>query len=92
MHSAALSGRWRGSQWPLSAAECISIYDPDFYQSIDTYIASMEDRDGLVLQRLRDGSTYKILADELGITVNRVQQIASRATRKVMHFIRCGQK
>lgn len=71
--------------------EIISIYDPDFYQSIDAYIASMEDRDGLILQRLRDGDTYKTLADELGITVNRVQQIASRATRKVMHFIRYGQ-
>jgi len=70
--------------------EIISIYDPDFYQSIDTYIASMEDRDGLILQRLRDGDTYKILADELGITVNRVQQIASRATRNVMRFIRYG--
>ena len=68
-----------------------SIYDPDFYQSIDTYIASIEDKDGLVLQRLRDGSTYKSLADELAITANRVQQIASRATRKVMHFIRYGQ-
>ena len=72
--------------------EVISIYDPDFYQRIDTFIASMDDRDGLILQRLRDGNTYKTLADELGITVNRVQQIASRATRKVMHFIRYGQK
>lgn len=71
-------------------SEIVSIYDPDFYQSIGTYIASMEDRDGLVLQRLRDGSTYKSLADEIGITVNRVQQIASRATRKVMRFIRYG--
>lgn len=70
--------------------EIISIYDPKFYQSIDAYIASMEDRDGLILQRLRDGSTYKTLADELGITVNRVQQIASRATRNVMRFIRYG--
>lgn len=70
--------------------EIISIYDPNFYQSIDAYIASMEDRDGLILQRLRDGDTYKILADELGITVNRVQQIASRATRNVMRFIRYG--
>lgn len=70
--------------------EIISIYDPDFYQSIDAYIASMDDRDGLILQRLRDGSTYKTLADELGITVNRVQQIASRATRNVMRFIRYG--
>lgn len=70
--------------------EIISIYDPDFYQRIDTYIASMDDRDGVVLQRLRDGSTYKTLADELGITVNRVQQIASRATRNVMRFIRYG--
>ena len=32
----------------------------------------------------------KRLADELGITVNRVQQIASRATRNVMRFIRYG--
>ena len=72
--------------------EIISIYDPNFYQSIDAYIASMEDRDGLILQRLQDGSTYKTLADELGITVNRVQQIASRATRNVMRFIRYGQK
>lgn len=71
--------------------EIVSIYDPDFYQSIDTYIASIEDKDGLVLQRLRDGSTYKSLAGELAITANRVQQIASRATRKVMHFIRYGQ-
>lgn len=71
-------------------SEIVSIYDPDFYQSIGTYIASMEDRDGLVLQRLRAGSTYKSLADEIGITVNRVQQIASRATRKVMRFIRYG--
>ena len=70
--------------------EIISIYDPNFYQSIDAYIASMEDRDGLILQRLRDGSTYKTLADELGITVNRVQQIASRATRNIMRFIRYG--
>ncbi len=70
--------------------EVISIYDPEFYERIDTYIASMEDRDGLILQRLRDGSTYKTLADELGITVNRVQQIANRATRNVMRFIRYG--
>ena len=70
--------------------EVISIYDPDFYQRIDTFIASMDDRDGLILQRLRDGNTYKTLADELGITVNRVQQIASRATRNVMRFIRYG--
>ena len=55
--------------------EIVSIYDPDFYQSIDTYIASIEDKDGLVLQRLRDGSTYKSLADELAITVNRVQKL-----------------
>lgn len=72
--------------------EIISIYDPDFYQSIDAYIESMDDRDGLILQRLRDGSTYKTLADELGITVNRVQQIASRATRNVMRFIRYGRQ
>lgn len=61
----------------------ISIYDPAFSQHIDTYISSMEDRDGYVLQRLRNGSTNNALPEELGITVNRVQQIASRATRNL---------
>lgn len=71
--------------------EVISIYDPDFYQRIDAYIASLIETD-LCFKKLHEGSTYKVLADELGITVNRVQQIASRATRNVMRFIRYGHK
>lgn len=71
-----------------SKPEVVSIYDPAFSRRIDTYIDGMDDRDGLVLQRLRDGKTYKEISEELCISVNRVQQIASRATRNVMYFIR----
>lgn len=72
--------------------EVVSIYDPDFSQRVDAFIAEMDDRDGLILQRLRSGSTYRELSEELGITVNRVQQIASRATKNVMYFIRYGHR
>lgn len=72
--------------------EVVSIYDPDFAQKIDTYIAGMDDRDGVVLQGLRDGHSYKMLSEKLNISVNRVQQIASRATRNVINFVRYGHK
>lgn len=66
----------------------ISIYDPEFRDKIDLFIAGMEDRDGYVLQSLKAGKTYREIGEELGITINRVQQIANRATRKIMNYIR----
>ena len=66
----------------------ISIYDPEFRNKIDLFIAGMEDRDGYVLQSLKAGITYREIGEELGITINRVRQIANRATRKIMNYIR----
>ncbi len=48
-----------------SKPEIISINDPDCSRRIDVFIDGMEGRDGLVLQRLRDGKTYKEIAEEL---------------------------
>ena len=70
----------------------ISIYNPEFRDKIDLFIAGMEDRDGYVLQSLKAGKTYREISEELGITINRVQQIANRATRKIMNHIRYGHK
>ena len=68
--------------------QVISIYNPDFRDKIDLFIAGMEDRDGYVLQSIKAGKTYREIGEELGITINRVQQIANRATRNVMNYIR----
>ncbi len=69
--------------------EVISVFNQEFSERIDAFIAEMEGRDAHILQSLRAGISYKALSEELGITVNRVQQIANRAVRTVMRHIRC---
>lgn len=66
----------------------ISLYDPEVAKVIDEYIDNLEGRDKIVLQGLRAGRTYKSLATELDISINRVQQITNKAIRHMMQEIR----
>lgn len=68
--------------------EIIPIYNPDVAEMIDSYIDNLEGRDKTVLQGLKAGRTYKSLAEELGISQNRVQQISHHAIRYMLPAIR----
>ena len=67
--------------------QVISIYNPQIYDKIDAYIEKMEDRGGFALRCLRDGKTYREIAEELEISINRVQQLVNKATRNIMKNI-----
>lgn len=66
----------------------ISIYNPDVSKRINDYIDALEGRDGIIIRGIRDGRTYKSLSIELGISINRVQQISSKAIRLMFREIR----
>ena len=66
----------------------ISIYNPDVSKRINAYIDSLEGREGIVIQGIRDGRTYKSLSNELGISINRVQQVSHKAIRLMFREIR----
>ena len=66
----------------------ISIYNPDVSKRINDYIDAMEGREGIITQGIRDGRTYKSLSDELGISINRVQQVSHKAIRQMFREIR----
>lgn len=68
--------------------EIISVYNPEVAEEIDLYIEGLDGRDKTILQGLRTGRTYKSLAEELGISHNRVQQISHHAIRYMMQAIR----
>lgn len=68
--------------------EIIPIYNPEVAELIDSYIDNLEGRDKTVLQGLKAGRTYKSLAEELGISQNRVQQISHHAIRYMLPAIR----
>lgn len=65
----------------------ISIYNQEFYDKIEAFIENMEDRGGFALRCLRDGKTYREIAEELEISINRVQQVVNKATRNIMKNI-----
>lgn len=66
----------------------ISIYNPDVAKRINDYIDALEGRDGIIIRGIRDERTYKSLSIELGISINRVQQISSKAVRLMFREIR----
>ena len=66
----------------------ISIYNPDVSKRINEWIDAQEGREGIVIKGIRDGRTYKSLSDELGISINRVQQLSHRAVRHMFSKIR----
>lgn len=66
----------------------ISIYNPDVSKRINDYIGALEGREGIIIQGIRDGRTYSSLSKELGISINRVQQISHKAVRQMFREIR----
>lgn len=68
--------------------EVISIYNPGVAKAIRDYIDNLDGREKTVLHGLKEGRTYKSLADELGISINRVQQITHKAIRVMFSEIR----
>ena len=64
--------------------EVVSIYNHALHQQIEACIMDMEGREGDVLRKLREGSTYREISIEYEVTINRIQQIANKAVRKVM--------
>lgn len=66
----------------------ISIYNPDVSKRINDYIDALEGREGIIIQGIRDGRTYKSLSNELGISINRVQQVSHKAIRQMFREIR----
>ena len=65
----------------------ISIYNPEVYDKIEAFKQKMEDRGGFALRSLRNGKNYREIAEELEISINRVQQVANKATRNIMKHI-----
>lgn len=63
--------------------EVITVYNPEKYQLINERIGILKEREQVIIRGLWEGRTYQSLADELGVTHNRVQQLASRAGRKL---------
>lgn len=61
----------------------IHIELPSTLQKIDELIDRLEGRDKLIVGGLRDGRSYSDIARELGISHNRVKQIASRVARDI---------
>jgi len=41
-------------------------------------------RDWLVLQRINQGDTYKAIAEDFGVTIERVRQLAARGARLLL--------
>ena len=51
-------------------------------------IDKMEGREGVILRGLREGRTYNSLGEELGVTLHRINQIASKTMRHLFADIR----
>lgn len=63
----------------------IPIFNPDRVKAIEENLLTLSDREQIIVQGLRSGRTFQSLGEELGITLNRVQQIAGRAGRRLYY-------
>ena len=63
----------------------IPIFNPDRLNSIEENLMTPSEREQLIVQDLRSGRTFQSLGEELGVTLNRVQQIANRAGRRMYY-------
>ena len=63
----------------------IPIFNPDRLNSIEENLMTLSEREQLIVQDLRSGRTFQSLGEELGVTLNRVQQIANRAGRRMYY-------
>lgn len=63
----------------------IPIFNPDRLNRIEENLLTLSEREQIIIQGLRAGRTFQSLGDELGVTLNRVQQIANRAGRRLYY-------
>lgn len=63
----------------------ISIFNPDRLRFIEDNLFALSEREQLIVRGLRAGRTFQSLGEELGVTLNRVQQIANRAGRRLYY-------
>ena len=63
----------------------IPIFNPDRVETIEDNLLTLSEREQIIVRGLRSGRTFQALGDELGVTLNRVQQIASRAGRRLYY-------
>ena len=61
----------------------ISVAIPSTSKRIDELIDRLEGREKTIVAELRDGRTARDIASELGISHNRVKQIASRGAKRI---------
>lgn len=66
----------------------ISIFDPVIMEYVNDVIDKMEGREGVILRGLREGRTYNSLGEELGVTLHRINQIASKTMRHLFADVR----
>lgn len=63
----------------------IPVFNPDRVETIEDNLLTLSEREQIIVRGLRSGRTFQALGDELGVTLNRVQQIASRAGRRLYY-------
>lgn len=63
----------------------ISIFNPDRLRFIEDNLFALSEREQVIVRGLRAGRTFQSLGEELGVTLNRVQQIANRAGRRLYY-------
>lgn len=63
----------------------IPIFNPDRVSVIEENLLTISDREQIIIRGLRAGRTFQSLGEELGVTLNRVQQIAGRAGRRLYY-------
>lgn len=63
----------------------IPIFNPDRVKAIEENLLTLSEREQIIVQGLRSGRTFQSLGEELGVTLNRVQQIAGRAGRRLYY-------
>ncbi len=63
----------------------IPIFNPDRLSFIEDNLLALTEREQLIVRGLRSGRTFQSLGEELGVTLNRVQQIANRAGRRLYY-------
>ena len=67
---------------------CYLVY-PSFYDYLADYLATLGDRDRVILERRYSGDTLEAVAQDLGITRERVRQIQGKHVRRLrMNFSR----
>ena len=63
----------------------IPIFNPDRVKVIEENLLTLSEREQIIIQGLRSGRTFQSLGEELGVTLNRIQQIANRAGRRLYY-------